>query len=419
MKIAIVGAGIIGVTTAWELAGEGHDVTVFERRAALAEESSFANGGLVAPGALLPWANPGMSAKALRQLVPLRPAWPLSLREMSWLLARRRALEPAAWLAQSARLRQLALLGRERLDELCEGLNLRIDSASGVLVLLRTAKEQAWARAALPALREAGVGALELTPEAAREVEPALASLATLAGAVHLPGDGVFNCREFAAALKAQAQALGARFAFNSHVAPLDKAAPATLQVSMPDAPSQALAFEAVVLCAGLDSARLLHRIGLTLPLEPVHGYSISAAMGEPLNAPRSAVWDPHHQASIVRLGQRVRVAGHAAFGSRAGRRDAGAISALYKVLHEWFPGAAQLAGPAATVQHWQGVRPCLPDGAPVLGASGLPGLWLNLGHGNLGWTLACASARTLADQIAGRPPAADLTGLDIGRFQR
>lgn len=417
MKIAIVGAGIAGVTTAWELATDGHEVTVFERHSAVAEEASFAHAGLLAQAALLPWPTPALTAQALRRLSGLKAAWPLSLRELAWWLAWRRAQQPTALQARRAVLQPLAALSRDRLGELCARRGLRVEGSSGVLAVFAGAREFEAAQAALPALSEAGLRALALTPEAARQVEPGLCAVTELAGAVHLPDDGVVNCRQFAGLLKKEAEALGVRFEFDSNVAPFDKGQPATLQVSIGGAPSQALAFDAVVLCAGMGSAELLRRTGLKLPLQAVRGYSISVAMGEPLNAPRSAVLDMRHHASISRLGQRVRVAGHAALGHRAARRDGRAIEGLYRVLQQWFPAAAQLGGQGMGVQEWQGARPSLPDGMPVLGASGLPGLWLNLGHGNDGWSLACGSARVLADQVAGRAPALDVAALAIARL--
>jgi D-amino-acid dehydrogenase len=145
-----------------------------------------------------------------------------------------------------------------------------------------------------------------------------------------------------------------------------------------------------------------------------VHGYSITARIREPLNAPRSAVMDERYKVAISRLGQRVRVAGSAELGAPQGRMDAKALRTLYKVLQDWFPGAADYAH---GVQEWRGARPMLPDGPPVIGPSGLPGLWLNLGHGSSGWALACGSARALADRIAGRKPEIELEGLGIERL--
>ena len=161
----------------------------------------------------------------------------------------------------------------------------------------------------------------------------------------------------------------------------------------------------------------LLRPLGLHLPLAPVHGYSVSAPILEPLNAPRSAVMDERYKVAITRLGRRVRVAGSAQIGGDPARLHPGAVQTLYKVLHDWFPGAAQLSNRSTSVQEWKGARPMLPDGPPVLGATGIPGVWVNLGHGSSGWALACGSARAVADLMAGRDPLLDLEGLGIERL--
>ena len=174
--------------------------------------------------------------------------------------------------------------------------------------------------------------------------------------------------------------------------------------------------FDAVVLCAGLDSASLLRPLGIRIPLAAVYGYSLSAPLREPLNAPRSALMDERYKVAISRLGNRVRVAGSAEIGGSLDRKRASSIQTLYKVLHDWFPGAAQHSQLGVTVQEWKGARAMLPDGPPIIGNSGLNGLWLNMGHGSSGWALSCGSARALADLMAGKAPDLDMEGLDIGR---
>ncbi|OQC05471.1 MAG: D-amino acid dehydrogenase small subunit [Alphaproteobacteria bacterium ADurb.Bin100] len=169
-------------------------------------------------------------------------------------------------------------------------------------------------------------------------------------------------------------------------------------------------------MCAGLASAALLRPLGLKLPLVAVHGYSVSAHIREPLNAPRSAVMDERYKVAISRLGLRVRIAGSAEVGGSPTAMRAASLQTLYKVLHDWFPGAAQLS---AGVQEWKGARPMMPDGPPLIGPSGLPGIWLNLGHGSSGWALACGSARALGDLMAQRAPEVDLEGLGIERLRR
>jgi D-amino-acid dehydrogenase len=172
--------------------------------------------------------------------------------------------------------------------------------------------------------------------------------------------------------------------------------------------------FDAVVMCAGLASARLLAPLGLKIPMTAVYGYSLSASIREPLNAPRSAVIDERYKVAISRLGSRVRVAGSAEIGGRLDKKRAGSIQTLYKVLHDWFPGAASKVN---GVQEWKGARPMLPDGPPIVGASGIQGLWLNLGHGSSGWALSCGSARALADLVRGHQPDLNFEGFDVGRL--
>jgi D-amino-acid dehydrogenase len=422
MKIAIVGAGIIGVTTAYELTADGHEVTVFERHGAAALETSFANAGVVAPGYVTPWAAPGMTAKVARYLfsrhAPVRLCWPLAAHEVRWMMRWRSACNLETYLANRARLQRLAFYSRSRLHFLTEELQLEYDRSSGYLVLLRSEKDRKMVQPGLQVLRDAGVKFHEVDATQARKFEPALNPDTDFAGAVHLPDDEVGNCRQFALLLKNQTQALGARFEFNSSVAPLDPAQPTLLRITRGDDAVPATGrFDAVVVCSGMASAQLLRPVGLKVPLAAVHGYSISAPIREPINAPRSGVMDDRYKVAISRLGNRVRVAGSAEIGGEPGHKRPGAIQTLYKVLHDWFPGAAQLANTGAAVQEWKGARPMLPDGPPVLGATGIPGIWINIGHGSSGWALACGSARAVADLMGARAPDVDLEGLGVERL--
>jgi D-amino-acid dehydrogenase len=422
MNIAIVGAGIIGVTTAYELAADGHEVTVLERHGAAALETSFANAGVVAPGYVTPWAAPGMTAKVARYLfsrhAPVRVCWPLAAHELRWMLRWRSACDLDTYLANRARLQRLAFYSRHRLHQLTEDLQLEYDRSTGYMVLLRAEKDRKIVQPGLQVLRDAGVRFQEIDATQARTIEPALNPDTDFLGAVYLPDDEVGNCRQFALLLKNQAQALGARFEFNSAVAPLDPADPTLLRVTRgSDAVPAEVRFDAVVVCSGLASAALLRPVGLRVPLAAVHGYSVSAPIREPLNAPRSGVMDDRYKVAISRLGNRVRVAGSAEIGGEPNEKRPSAIQTLYKVLHDWFPGAAQLANTGSAVQEWKGARPMLPDGPPVLGATHAPGVWVNIGHGSSGWALSCGSARAVADLIAGKEPAVDLEGLGIERL--
>ena len=414
MRIAVIGAGVIGVTTAYELTRDGHEVTVFDRRATAAEETSFANAGILAPGYVAPWAAPGMPGKVLRHLMgrhaPVRLSWPLGAKELTWMWRWHRACKLDSYLANRARMHHLANYSLARLQQITQDLKLEYDLQRGYMVLLRSQADQHRAQPGLVALRDLGVPFTELDAAGARQLEPALNPDTALAGAIHLPHAEVANCRQFVLMLKNETARLGARFRFDTSVDRLHHAPSVALSVAGEPKP---LYFDQVVVCAGVQSTRLLQTIGLELALIPVYGYALSATLRDPLLAPHSAVMDERYKVSISRLGQRIRVAGSAEIGGTPERMRPGSIQTLHKVLRDWFPGATQLSN---GVQIWKGARPMLPDGPPVVGASGRSGVWLNLGHGSSGWALACGSARAVVDLIAGRPPEVDMAGFSLNR---
>lgn len=411
-KIAVIGAGIVGVASAYELAADGHDVTVLDRRSGVAAETSFANAGLVAPGWMATWTRPALPARALAG-VARQPRDTLR-----WLWQRWRAARPEA---QQQALRRLAQYSHERLQTLRHGLQLDYERQDGLLMLLRSARELRQAQTSLRMMGELGIRHRLLDAAQCRAIEPGLNEQMALHGGIQLDQDEVGNCRQFAHLLRGEAQRLGAEFRFNTvvhSIEPGDRPRVQHAALDAADVGPVSEQFDAVLLCAGNGSAALLHGLGLRLPLLPVWGHSITAPLrrleAHPDLGPRSCVLDTRHRVTISRIGQRVRVAGGAELGGRADRPDAATLARLHKVLHDWFPGAAL----SAQAQSWCGAQPTLPDGPPVLGASGLPGLWLNLGHGAGGWTLACGSARVLADQLAGQAPAIGIEGLDISRLR-
>lgn len=434
MRVAVIGAGIVGVTTAYELAADGHEVTVFERHAGVASETSFANAGVIAPGYVTPWAAPGMPLKVLRHLfgrhAPVRFGGLNALAHLPWMWRWWRACRPAAYRANRGSMFRLAAYSSQRLQALAQGLDLEFERARGVLVLLRSARDLAQAQGALDMLRKLQVPFELLDGAQCRQVEPGLNVEMALHAGISLPQDEVGNCRQFAHLLRAQAQLRGARFLFQHEVLRLDPgtmprvlvrelAATAAGRTAGSAGRDVEAEFDAVVTCAGHQANRLLQPLGCALPIVAVHGYSITAPLraGDALavQGPRGAVMDEQYKVAISRLGQRIRVAGSAELGGSADAMNAAALATLYKVLDDWFPGAAQLS----KVTAWKGARPMLPDGPPVLGPSRAAGIWLNLGHGSSGWALSCGSARVLADLIGGHTPAIDLSGLGTQRLQR
>ena len=447
MRIAVIGAGIVGITSAFELASDGHEVTVYERNGGVASETSFANAGVIAPGYVTPWASPGMASKVIRHLLsphsPVRINAKLSPAALRWLWKWWRASSRKTFEGNRARMQALALFSRDRLHSVSHELRLDFERSTGYLVLLRTQQEVAMAKPGLKVLSELGVKFKGLTADECRTVEPGLSAETPLRGGIHLPDDEVANCREFAHLLRAEAQALGVQFRFHTHVLSLVPGTTPQLvhqQISQPakralgrpkgpkatDAPvTQPLppgpiteSFDAVLLCAAMGAPALLHRHGLRLPLLPVYGYSVTAPMrndeAHPNLGLRSGVMDERYKVAVTRLGNRLRVAGSAELGGSADTHNQASLATLHKVLHDWFPGVAKLA----QAQTWKGARPMLPDGPPVLGPSGIPGLWLNLGHGSSGWALACGSARLLSEMMSGKALSISVDGLGVERLR-
>lgn len=425
MRIAVIGAGIIGVTTAYELAADGHAVSVLEQRQAVATESSFANAGVVAPGYVSPWAAPWMPVKVLAGLFSSHSAVRFGsgvLGSPVWMSRYLWACRKKTHQANRRRMQRLAMYSRERLDALTLVHGLEYEQQRGYMVLLRNAQDLARAQRGLPLLTELGVAHEILDPAAARLREPGLVETAPLHAALSLPGDLVGNCRQFAHVLKARAVAMGVQFRFGTHVTRISQSHGGGLYWRDADddsATPQAEAFDAIVLCTGQVPEGIARKLGIKLPVMPVYGYSLTAPVrhreGEPDPGPRSGIMDERFKVSISRLGQRIRVAGIAEIGTSPDVMRDGPLHTLYKVLGDWFEGAADFS----KVQHWKGARPMLPDGPPVIGPSGRDKLWLNLGHGSSGWALSCGSARVLADQLCGRHPDIDIEGLGIGRLRR
>jgi D-amino-acid dehydrogenase len=416
MHVAVIGAGIIGVTSAYYLRQQGFEVTVVERNPGVAQEASFANAGVIAPGYSAPWAQPGMPAKLLHYLfkseAPLvfRPR--LDVAQWRWL---------ARWLAEcrierfrrnKARMQRLAFYSRDCLHALGQRHGIDYEQTQGYLQLFRTEAEVERSAPARALLKEAGVLHVLLGAADCRRIEPALVEGTPLAGGLHLPEDETGNCAFFAKRLKDICAEQGVQFRFGMSVERLELAQGRIGRLRLRDG---AMAVDAAVVAAGVDSVRLLRPLGIKLPLFPVKGYSATAAITRPENAPMIAVMDETFKVAVTRMGNRLRIAGTAEIGSRELTLRDAALGTLLRVARDWFPGAAAYA----QAQFWVGARPMLPDGPPVLGTTPIANLHLNVGHGSSGWAMACGSARVVADLIAQRKPDIDLDGLTLDRYQR
>lgn len=431
MRIAVVGAGIVGVTTAHALHEDGHEVTVFERQGSVATESSFANAGFLAPGYVTPWAAPGMLRKVLGQLLQrdaaVRLAGVPGPALSAWLWRWWRACHPRTYATNRGAMLALARDSLQRTKAIAEAQGIEHEHGRGVLVLLRGEAELAHSRPGLKVLAELGVNFHLVSEEACRQIEPALDAGTALKAGIHLPDAESGNCRQFALELKTVLQKAGVSFRFHHAVTRLQVDAGITVHsvadttsgavtISAESTPAQER-FDAIVVCAAMGAPDLLPM--LRLPLQPVYGYSVTLPVrrhdGYPDLGPRAALMDERFKVAITRLGDRVRIAGSAELaGDPTTLRDA-PLATLYRVLQDWFPSAAR----QANAQTWKGARPMLPDGPPAIGSAGVPGVWVNTGHGSSGWALACGSARLVADQIAGRAPAVDAGPFSPLRWQR
>lgn len=416
MRVIVVGAGIIGVTTAYELAAEGFSVAVVDRRAGVAQETSFGNAGVIAPGYVTPWAAPGMPAKLLSYL--FKPAAPLICRPTldprlwRWLVAWLGECKAERWRVNKLRMQRLAFYSRERLHVLRARHGIQYEQSQGYLQLLRTEQDLALLAPARALLAENGVPCELLDAQACRALEPGLSEHTPLAAGLHLPQDESGNCPLFAGALRREAEALGVRFRLGAPVSKLALEGGRVIGVGIG---RQLYEADAVIVCAGSDSVDLLDPVGVKLPLWPVKGYAATVTLKPDALGPQRALMDEAYKTAITPFGRRLRIAGTAEIGDRQLRLRDAALRTLIKVAGDWFPASANWS----QAQYWVGARPMLPDGPPLLGPTRIPGLHLNLGHGSTGWAMACGSARVLADLLKDRPPEIDLDGLTLARYDR
>lgn len=409
MKIAIVGGGVVGVASAWYLADRGHQVTVFERQPGVALETSFANGGQISVSHAEPWANPHTPRQLLgwlgREDAPLLYRLRLDPALWRWSLAFLRECLPARTRDNIRRIVDLAAYSRDELGRLRTALKdaggLDYDARQqGILHIFTDAAEFERAHAAAAILREFGCDRHTLGADEAIAIEPALAPVRhLLVGADYMAADESGDAHRFTAALAAHCAARGVDFRFGTTVASLNREG-GRLR-SLTDLQGRVETADAFVLAAGSYSALLGQSCGLRLPVYPAKGYSATLSLAEDSQAPCTSITDDARKIVFSRLGKRLRIAGTAEFAGYDHRLNAVRCQALIDRMRTLFPQLRSEGEPA----FWCGLRPATPSSVPLVGASALPGLWLNTGHGTLGWTMACGAAAALADLIDGRAP--------------
>ena len=420
MRIAVIGAGMAGVAAAQALAADGHEVTVFERRSSVAEETSFAPAGLAAAALAAPWRPaPGRlqagKADEAGRLHATGAAF-----AVPGLFGKGDAAAAARRAERAQALHRLLAAGVERIDELTRALGLDFERGDGLLLVQPDAAQAEHAMAWLQAQGETAEWA-----DAARQrqVEPGRAIADDAPRAVWLPNARSGNTREWTQLLRAHATHLGVRFLFQHTVQSLAAGPKPAVRHASADGKADETSFDAVVVCAALESARLLAPLGVALPCKPIRGYSVTVAQhvreSAPDCGPRGALLDVRSGVSISRLGARLRVAGGheavtAAAAAPAAPPSQRQLQPLYDAVDGAFPGAANWQ----QAQVWQAARATLADGLPAVGASGVPGVWVNVGHAHHGWALSQASAGLLCTLLADEAPPAETAALSPQRLR-
>ena len=418
MRILILGSGVIGVTSAWYLRRQGHEVTVIDREAGPALATSFGNAGQVSPGYASPWPAPGIPLKAVKWLLSRHA--PLAIRptgdpaQYRWLWAMLRNCTHHRYAVSKARMVRLAEYSRDCLGELRRETGIEYEQRTlGTTQLFRTRAQLEGAERDIAVLRQYGVPHELLDRDGIVRVEPALAGVAhTLAGALRLPGDETGDCHLFTTRLAALAAAAGVEFRYGSKVERIEADGGQVSGVRIDGRVERA---DAYVLALGSWSTQLLAPLGIALPVYPLKGYSLTIPITQPSLAPHSTVLDESYKVAITRFDDRIRVGGMAEVSGYDLSLPQRRRETLELVVRSLYPEGGDLS----RATFWSGLRPSTPDGPPVVGATRLRNLWLNTGHGTLGWTMACGSARYLADLVDGRGPQIDPEGLDISRYAR
>jgi D-amino-acid dehydrogenase len=416
MKVLVLGSGVIGVSSAYQLALAGHEVTVVDRQPAAGLETSYGNAGEVSPGYSSPWAGPGVPLKAVKWLLmhhrPLviRPSIDLNL--VRWGIAMLRNCTSARYEVNKGRMVRLAEYSRDCLKELRAQTGIRYDERTqGTLQLFRTQAQFDGTAADIEILKRYGVGFELLDRAGFVRHEPALGDVQEkFVGGLLLPGDETGDCFKFTQALAALAVKQGVQFRYGTRIQRIVKAGQ---QVERVVTDSGDLRADAYLCALGSHSPLLLKGVGIRVPVYPVKGYSITVPITDASGAPESTVMDETHKVAVTRLGDRIRVGGTAELAGYTLQLHDARRDTLEHVVTDLFPRG----GDVKRAEFWCGLRPMTPDGTPIVGATRLPNLYLATGHGTLGWTMAAGTGRVLADVISGRKPGIDMQGLTVDRY--
>ena len=409
MKIIVLGAGVVGVTSAFFLREQGHEVTVIERQAQVAARTSYANGGQISVSGAEPWANPGVPRQLLawlgRDNAPLRLRLRADPRQWVWSLRFLQECLPWRTARNMRDLVQLGLYSREALRALRSRRDLQYDKqCRGILHLYTDARALEMAAHCTREMNDLGCERRVVDVAEAVRIEPALAPMrASLVGATYTADDESGDANAFTRALAANCERDGVRFLFGRTITALRRCADRVdhVELTSPEGSFERMTADAYVLTCGCWSAPLARTLGIHLPLYPMKGYSVTLPVADANAAWQVSLTDEQNKLVFSRLGDRLRVAGTAEVGGWTRELDSQRCAAIVAKVDTMFPGAAD----SSRAKYWAGLRPMTPGNVPIIGRSRLRNLYLNTGHGSLGWTLACGSAASLTSIVGGRRP--------------
>lgn len=417
MKVVVMGAGVIGVTTAYYLARQGAEVTVLDRQLGPGLETSYANAGELSYGMTSPWAAPGIPMKAVKWLfMKRRPLfiWPLISPTMwAWGWQMLRNCNDEAYRVNKSRMVRVSNYSRDVMPDLIAETGIEYDGrAQGTLQLFRTEKQLKGSKADQEILAEYDSPYEVLDPEGCIAVEPALAAVRDkFVGGLRLTADRTGDCRMFTVALAERCAEMGVEFQYGQSIRSI--AVENNKVVGVDTEIAGRITGDAYVCALGSFGPKVLNPIGIRLPVYPVKGYSVTLPVTDDAMAPQSTIMDETHKVAVTRLGDRIRVAGTAEIAGYSGRLGPHATDTVRYVISDLFPKG----GDVSRAEGWTGLRPMTPDGTPVLGPSRYANLFLNTGHGTLGWTMACGSGRAVADVVLGKKPEISLEGITAERY--
>jgi D-amino-acid dehydrogenase len=415
MRVIVLGSGVVGVSTAYYLAKAGHEVTVIDRQSAAGMETSFANAGQISPGYASPWAAPGIPLKAAKWLfqrhAPLAIRPDGSLFQLQWMWEMFKNCDAGRYAVNKERMVRLAEYSRDCIRAMRKEIGIDYEGRQqGTLQLFRTQAQFDGAAKDIEVLRQAGVPYELLTREQLANAEPALARVRNkLVGGLRLPNDETGDCQLFTTRLAELARQIGVRFEFNTDIQALDARGGEITGVRTDKGSFTA---DRYVVALGSYS-RLLMRPHFPVPVYPMKGYSITVPITDAAQAPVSTILDETYKIAITRFEDRIRVGGMAEIAGYSKELNPARRATLEMVVSDLFPGG----GDVSKASFWTGLRPMTPDSTPIVGATPLRNLFLNTGHGTLGWTMACGSASVIADLVSGKVPAIHTEDLAIFRY--